>query len=84
MKPCRECKREVSEQAFSCPNCGAPYPAKEQWDGWGYEYKSNLSFFGLPLLHISFKYRPNRRPVVAIRKERDGHHTDDLTTGNRS
>jgi hypothetical protein len=65
LKPCRECKREISEQAAACPNCGAPYPAKEKWDGWGYEYKSNLSFFGLPFLHVSFKYRANRRPVVA-------------------
>jgi len=65
MKPCRECKREISEQAFSCPHCGAPYPAKGKWDGWGYEYKSKLTFFGLPLVHISFKYRTNRRPVVA-------------------
>lgn len=65
MKPCRECKQEISEQALSCPHCGAPYPAKEQWDGWGFEYKSRYSLFGLPLVHISFKYRPNRTPVVA-------------------
>lgn len=65
MKPCRECRREVSEQAFACPQCGAPYPAREWWDGWGYEYKSRLRIAGLPLLHISFKYRPNRTPVVA-------------------
>lgn len=65
MKPCRECNREVSEQAFSCPNCGAPYPVKEKWDGWGFEYKSEANFLGLPLLHISFKYRSNRVPVVA-------------------
>ncbi|MFB3826326.1 MAG: zinc ribbon domain-containing protein [Bryobacteraceae bacterium] len=65
MKPCRECRREVSEQAFSCPQCGAPYPAKDKWDGWGYEYKSETTLFGLPLIHISFKYRPNRTPVVA-------------------
>ena len=65
MKPCRECKRDISEQAISCPNCGAPYPAKEKWDGWGFEYKSQLTLFGLPLVHISFKYRPNRAPVVA-------------------
>ncbi|HLE41602.1 MAG TPA: zinc ribbon domain-containing protein [Nitrospirota bacterium] len=65
MKPCRECKRDVSEQAISCPNCGAPHPAKEKWDGWGFEYKSRLTLFGLPLVHISFKYRPNRAPVVA-------------------
>ena len=65
MKPCRECKKEISEQAITCPHCGAPYPAKEKWDGWGFEYKSQLTFWGLPLLHISFKYRPNRMPVVA-------------------
>ena len=65
MKPCRECKQEISEQAITCPHCGAPYPAKETWDGWGFEYKSKLVFWGLPLLHISFKYRPNRMPVVA-------------------
>ncbi len=48
-----------------CPHCGAPYPAKDKWDGWGFEYKSNLTVFGLPFVHISFKYRPNRVPVVA-------------------
>ena len=65
MKPCRECRREISEQAVACPQCGAPSPAREHWDGWGYEYKSPLTIAGLPLLHISFKYRPNRTPVVA-------------------
>lgn len=65
MKPCRECGHEVSEQAFTCPNCGAPQPAREKWDGWGFEYKSEATLFGWPLLHISFKYRPNRRPVPA-------------------
>ncbi len=65
MKPCRECGCEISEQAIACPQCGAPFPAKEEWDGWGFEYKSKTSFFGFPLLHISFKYRPTRRPVPA-------------------
>jgi hypothetical protein len=65
MKKCRECQREVSESAISCPNCGAPYPAKEKWDGWGFEYKSKTIIAGLPLLHISFKYKPNRAPVPA-------------------
>jgi len=65
MKPCRECGHEVSEQAFTCPNCGAPQPAREKWDGWGFEYKSEATLFGWPWLHISFKYRPNRRPVPA-------------------
>ncbi len=48
-----------------CPNCGALYPAEEKWDGWGFEYKSEANILGLPLLHISFKYRPNRWPVPA-------------------
>ncbi len=65
MKPCRECCHEISEQAVACPQCGAPYPAKEAWDGWGYEYKTQTKLFGLPLLHVAFKYRPNRTPVVA-------------------
>ena len=65
MKNCRECHQEVSEQAFSCPHCGASYPARETWNGWGFEYKSTASFLGLPLVHVSFKYRPNRLPVVA-------------------
>ena len=65
MKPCRECTHQISEQAFACPQCGAPYPAQQIWDGWGYEYKSKLTIAGLPLVHVSFKYRPNRRPVVA-------------------
>lgn len=65
MKACRECKHQISEQALSCPNCAAPYPARQSWDGWGWEYKSGLAIAGLPLLHIAFKFRPNRTPVVA-------------------
>ena len=65
MKKCRECQTDISEQAFACPKCGCPYPSMENWDGWGFEYKSKASFIGLPLIHISFKYKPNRTPVVA-------------------
>ena len=65
MLSCRECQQSVSEQATRCPHCGAPFPAKEKWDGWGFEYKSEASLLGMPLLHISFKYRPNRVPVPA-------------------
>jgi hypothetical protein len=65
MKPCRECKHIISVEAMACPQCGAPYPAREKWDGWGFEYKSEATFFGIPWLHISFKYRPNRMPVPA-------------------
>jgi hypothetical protein len=66
MQRCRACQHPVSEQAFACPKCGAPYPAKPDWNGWGYEYKSKTRLAGLPLLHISFKFRPNRVPVPAV------------------
>jgi hypothetical protein len=65
MKNCRDCQHPVSDQAIACPHCGAPYPARAQWDGWGFEYKSQATLLGWPLLHISFKYRPNRVPVPA-------------------
>ncbi|WP_035235364.1 zinc ribbon domain-containing protein [Desulfobacter vibrioformis] len=65
MKPCRECRHQISEQAMACPQCGAPFPAKEKWDGWGFEYKSKAILFGWPWVHISFKYSPNRIPVPA-------------------
>ncbi len=65
MKKCRSCGKDVSEDALMCPYCGAPYPAQEEWNGWGIEYKSKMKILGLPLLHISFKYRPNFMPVPA-------------------
>ena len=65
MRACRECEQDVSEQARACPKCGAPFPTKSKWDGWGIEYKSPAHFLGLPLLHISFKFRPNYAPVPA-------------------
>lgn len=65
MKPCRECHREISEQAVTCPQCGAPHPARELYNGHGFEYKSAASIAGIPLIHISFRYLPNRRPVPA-------------------
>lgn len=55
----------MSEQAIACPSCGAPHPARARWDGYGFEYRSKATLAGIPLLHVSFKYRPNRVPVVA-------------------
>jgi len=66
MKPRRTCGQNVSEQATICPNCGEPYPARAQWTGRGFEYKSEATLMGVPWLHISFKYRPDRKPVPAV------------------
>lgn len=63
--PCRECEQSVSTSAPMCPQCGAPWPAKPDWDGYGFEYKSKAELLGLPLIHVSFKYRANFTPVVA-------------------
>ena len=65
LQPCRDCGHRVSGRALACPHCGAPRPALPMWDGWGYEYRSKATLLGVPLLHVSFKYSPDRRPVVA-------------------
>jgi len=62
---CRDCGEKVSLQARTCPHCGAPFPYLEKWDGYGFEYKSPQKLFGLPLVHVSFKYRKSGRPVIA-------------------
>lgn len=50
---CRECGREVSPKAPACPHCGAPRPGDPDWRGWGFEWKSERSFLGYPLIHIA-------------------------------
>jgi hypothetical protein len=58
---CRECGREVSDQADTCPGCGYPLKDKLNPSGTGgplrpliYEYKSPKMIFGLPLVHIVY------------------------------
>jgi len=53
LAPCRECRREVSDEAPRCPHCGAPRPAVQDWRGTGYEWKSQASYLGYPLIHIA-------------------------------
>jgi len=63
---CRECKREISSEAISCPHCGCPLPSGEKEKGWkfpgwgmpfsysrGFEWKSKTTLFRLPLIHIA-------------------------------
>jgi len=44
---CPECQQEISERAMMCPHCGYPMGG-----AFGYEYRSEREFLGLPLLHI--------------------------------
>lgn len=39
---------------MTCPHCGAPRPARAEWEGEGYEWKSERSFRGWPLIHVAF------------------------------
>lgn len=52
--PCRECRREVSATARTCPQCGAPFPGRPQWQGTGYEWQSRAMLCGYPLVHVAF------------------------------
>ncbi|MFP3867742.1 MAG: hypothetical protein ACLFUU_06235 [Desulfobacteraceae bacterium] len=62
---CRECQKEVSTEAQSCPYCGAPHPAEKEWRGTGYEWKSARSYCGYPLVHIAFGKNAQGRRRVA-------------------
>ena len=43
LKPCRECKKEVSTEAATCPSCGVPNPTAKKTivNPWGDEQKKS-------------------------------------------
>ncbi|MEJ2649509.1 MAG: zinc ribbon domain-containing protein [Sedimentisphaerales bacterium] len=49
---CPECNAEISDKALMCPHCG--YSRKGMFYGCIYEYRSQITLFGLPLVHIYF------------------------------
>ena len=51
---CRECQHQVSNVARACPQCGAPFPARPNWQGTGYDWKSQTTVWGYPLVHIAY------------------------------
>jgi hypothetical protein len=61
---CPECQRSISDKASSCPHCGFPLSSSKGSGsvysrGYGYEYKSSRTLFGLPLIHIVYGPGPN-------------------------
>ena len=42
MSNCRECGKTVSTKAKTCPNCGAPKPAKKLRNPKNHRYLKNL------------------------------------------
>jgi hypothetical protein len=65
LQPCRECGNGVSDNAVSCPQCGAPHPAVKDWAGTGIDWKSGAKIFGIPLIHIAFGRDRNGKRRVA-------------------
>ncbi|MGC8774710.1 MAG: hypothetical protein ACP5R6_05570 [Chlorobaculum sp.] len=53
---CRKCKAPVSENAPTCPHCGAPQPYKSVWHGYGFYYQSRLAICGGNLLHQPIRH----------------------------
>lgn len=47
---CSDCNNDISDKAVICPHCGAT----GQGFLWGYDYRSEKTLFGLPLVHIVF------------------------------
>lgn len=51
---CPECGQSISDEAYSCPHCGKPMRRPPTAVvGYGYEYKSETTLFGWPLIHVA-------------------------------
>jgi hypothetical protein len=51
---CPKCRREIPPGIPTCPFCMAPIRTGAAGRGWGYEWKSSSTMFGLPLVHVAF------------------------------
>jgi hypothetical protein len=59
---CPECNNQISDKAVMCPKCGLPMAGGRM----GYEYRSEASLFGLPLVHIASGVNPSTgKPRIA-------------------
>src|SRR5579871_1563423 len=60
---CPECSQQVSDEAWMCPHCGLPLRSTTFF---GYDFRSQTTLFGLPLVHIATGFDPlsGRRRVA--------------------
>lgn len=52
-KYCDRCQTEYPADLNACPICGGPSRARLPGKRWGYEWKSQASWFGIPLIHVA-------------------------------
>jgi len=62
---CRQCAAEVAAEDAACPECGAPEPANREWKPGGYEWRTQATWMGYPVVHIAYGCDPAGRPLVA-------------------
>lgn len=63
--PCRDCTMPVSGDVAVCPHCGALRPARREWAGEGFEWKSRALWMGVPVVHVAFGNDHAGRPRTA-------------------
>lgn len=53
-KTCNECGKEMNSHETSCPHSEVPGPAETNRQRSGFQWKSRVGLFGIPLIHIAF------------------------------